>query len=570
MGKGKTAAFWVTAALVSCSLLLTVAPAGAQSRGLRAIRAAEMKKHLEFLAAREFRGRPAPSPEVDIASRYLALEARRLGLRPLLADGTYLQYFPVNIATLAREKSHVKLLTGAHEVVFGFPRAFCPGVRSAGEAGAVSGPLVFLGTHLSPPIADWARLSLPDLAGKIAVVVDAPPPPGPGQPPPGPGPLTSARTQLLRERGAVGLVTIIRPDRESNLARKGIEFDVAMSQSLSFPDVDTAFPDAAPASGQPTPPAQPRPLFLWVDVRHDAGAAILGLSPAELRGMFEAAASGRQVPARALDDRTLEISLEYDSVRSQTPNVVAWVEGTDPRLRGEYVVIGAHQDHLPPREGHIFPGADDNGSGSVAMLSLARAFVAQRPRRSVIFVWHTAEERGLIGAYYFVEHCPVPVEKISADLNLDMISRNDPGMIYLIGSNKLSTELDGAIRAANSRSSRLRLDATYESPLHPDRFFFRSDQLPYIRYGIPGVWFFCGTTADYHQETDLVERCDFVKMERVAKLVYLAAMDIGNRPRLLKLDVNPRVTRRGPENMKFDWRNPPPEPAGDRRPAERW
>ncbi len=128
-------------------------------------------------------------------------------------------------------------------------------------------------------------------------------------------------------------------------------------------------------------------------------------------------------------------------------------------------------------------------------------------------------------------------------------------MIYLIGSNKLSTGLDAAIHAANAKSSRLKLDYTYESPLHPDRFFFRSDQLPYIRYGIPGVWFFSGTTPDYHQATDTVDRCDFAKMEKVTKLVYLTAMDIGNRPGLLELDVNPQITERGAGNMKYDWRN---------------
>jgi len=273
--------------------------------------------------------------------------------------------------------------------------------------------------------------------------------------------------------------------------------------------------------------------------------------------MFMADAAGETVPARAMEGRTLEIAVHFNARRALTPNVVAWLEGSDRRLKDEYVVIGSHQDHLAPREGRVLPGADDNGSGTVGMLSLARAFVAQRPRRSVIFVWHSAEERGLIGAYYFVQHCPVPVGKISANLNLDMISRNDPDMIYLIGSNKLSTGLDAAIRAANERSARLKLDFTYESPLHPDRFFFRSDQLPYIRYGIPGVWFFSGTTPDYHQATDTVERCDFVKMEKVTKLVYLTAMDIGNRPGLLPLDLNPKITKRGPENMKYDWRRPP-------------
>ena len=127
--------------------------------------------------------------------------------------------------------------------------------------------------------------------------------------------------------------------------------------------------------------------------------------------------------------------------------------------------------------------------------------MVERPKRSVIFVWHTAEERGLVGAYYFVQHCPVPVEKISANLNLDMITRNDPNSIYLIGSNKISSELDRSFHDMNAASVKLTLDYKYEDPGEPNRFFFRSDHYPYMRYGIPGVWIFCGTTPDYHQET---------------------------------------------------------------------
>ena len=558
MKPARSAKFMKAAGWAAVLCLAAAAAAPAQSRGLKAIRADDMKKHLEFLAAPEFGGRPAPSPEVDIASLYVALEARRIGLKPLLPDGSYLQYFPVEVRSVAPEKSGLRLITEGRRMIFDFPRSFSPAGRSGGEEGAVSGEAVFLGTLLSSaPVEEWTGLTIPDLNGKVAVMLDAAQAAGPGQAVPGPGPLASARTRFLKDRGARGLVTVIRPEREKDLSLNGSGFEAPASRRTHFPDVETGYGETAapsPGSGTVTPPLPPP--FHWVDVRHDAAAAILGVAPAELEAMFASAASGKAVPARTLDGKTLEIAIYYDTRRSRTPNVVAWLEGTDRDLRGEYVVIGSHQDHLAPREGRVLPGADDNGSGTVGMLSLAKAFTAQRPKRSIIFVWHTAEENGLMGAYYFVQHCPVPVEKISANLNLDMISRNAPDMIYLIGSNKLSTGLDAAIHAANARSSRLKLDYTYESPLHPDRFFFRSDQLPYMRYGIPGVWFFSGTTPDYHQATDTVDRCDFAKMEKVTKLVYLTAMDIGNRPGLLELDVNPAVTRRGPGNMKYDWRKP--------------
>jgi Zn-dependent M28 family amino/carboxypeptidase len=192
------------------------------------------------------------------------------------------------------------------------------------------------------------------------------------------------------------------------------------------------------------------------------------------------------VPPKALTGKTAEIAVLFDHRTVTTPNVVAYLPGSDPVLKDEYVVIGSHHDHNPPREGRVFPGADDNASGCVAMFVIAKAMMLERPKRSVIFVWHTAEERGLVGAYYFVQHSPVPPEKISANLNLDMITRNDTNSIYLIGSTKISSELDRSFHAMNA-GVKLTLDYKYDDPAEPNRFFFRSDQYPYMRYGIPGV-----------------------------------------------------------------------------------
>ena len=256
---------------------------------------------------------------------------------------------------------------------------------------------------------------------------------------------TLARSRFLQEKGVLGMITIIRVEREKSLAENGLWFDV--SARLRFPEVETGIP-GVPAD---TPP----PSILQMDVRHDSGAALLGLSRVELDAMFTSATSGRTTDAREMEGRTIEIRLGFETRRTMTPNVVGWIEGSDANLKKEYIVIGAHHDHNPMREGRIYPGADDDGSGTVAMLSLAQALLLERPKRSVIFVWNTAEEKGLIGAYYFVQHCPVPVEKIT-------------------------------------------------------------------------------------------------------RLVYLTCLDIGNRPEILKLDLHPEITTRGPHNMKIKWQAPRP------------
>jgi hypothetical protein len=518
----------------------------AHSRGSKTIRAEDMKFHLRFLGAPEFRGRTTPSAELDIASKYIALTAERIGLKPLLPGGSYYQEVPVEVTTIIPQASRLRLIAGTRESVFYFPAEAAIGRNF--EAGKVSGEAVFLGYGLAAPQLNWDDTGGLDLKGKIAVILDAALPDGHVLKPADNRRLLMSRAGALRGKGAVAVVTVINQEREARLAEKGLPF--SLPERLRFPDVVTGS-EAAPAGAAP---AAPTPPFFQVEVRHDAGAAILGVAKADLVKMIETIRQGQRVAPHKMPGRKLEIELGVVTRKDTTLNVVAYAEGTDPTLRNEYVTISSHHDHNPMREGRIYPGADDNASGVVGMFEIAEALMVERPKRSVVFVWNTAEEKGLVGSYYFVQHCPVPVEKISANLNLDMISRNDTNRLYLIGSNKVSSELDASIQTMNTKAIGLKLDYTYEDPAHPDRFFFRSDQYPYIRYGIPGVWFFCGTTEDYHMEGDIEAKADYAKMEKVSKLVYLVAMDIGNKPALLKLDLRPEITARGVQNMKVGWR----------------
>jgi hypothetical protein len=533
----------------------------AQSKGVKVISAEDMKPYMRFLGSKEFRGRPAPSPELNIAAKYIAVEAARIGLKPLLPNGSFFQDVPVEVTTISSARSYLRVSGPAGELRLSFPQAFTTTARATNDWSA-SGGVVFVGSALNLPDPKWDDARGVDLRGKFAVIVDAQPPAtgGPGGPA---ATAQAARTRLLLEKGAVGLITIISRDRESNLVKNGLAFD--MTERLRFLDVETVNPAPRPVAGQPAAPAPPAtaapPALLYTaDVRHEAGAAILGVSMDELGRLFDQVGQNQPVAPKVLPGRALELAIFFDRRTQTTPSVVAYLPGSDPVLKNEYVVIGSHHDHNSMREGRVYPGADDNASGCVAMLEIAKALMVERPKRSVILVWHTAEERGLVGAYYFVQHSPVPPEKISANLNLDMESRNDPNGIYLIGSTKISSELDKSLRDMNAASVKLTLDYKYDDPAEPNRFFFRSDQYPYIRYGIPGVWIFCGTTEDYHQVGDVEEKVDYGKMEKVTKLTYLVAMDIGNKPALLKLDVRPEITTRGAHNMKVIWQQPLPTP----------
>lgn len=509
-----------------------------------------MKFHLQFLGAPEFRGRTTPSAELDIASKYIALTAQRIGLKPLMPGGSYYQEVPVEVTTIAPQESRMRLTAGVGERIFHFPADAVIGRNF--EAGKVTGEAVFLGYGLGAPQLNWDDTDGLDLKGKVAVILDPALPDDHVLKPVDNRRLLMSRAGALRGKGAIAVVTIINQEREARLAEKGLTF--SLPERLRFPDVVTGSEAMPSQTAAGAAPAAPAPPFFQVEVRHDGGAAILGVAKEGLVEMIETIRQGKRVAAKKMPGRKLEIELGVVTRQDTTLNVVAYAEGTDPVLRNEYLTISSHHDHLGMREGRIYPGADDNASGVVGMFEIAEALMVERPKRSVIFVWNTAEERGLVGSYYFVQHCPVPVDKISANLNLDMISRNDTNQLYLIGSNKISSELDASIQTTNTNSIGLTLDYKYEDPAHPDRFFFRSDQYPYIRYGIPGVWFFCGTTEDYHTEGDIEAKADYAKMEKVSKLVYLVAMDIGNKPALLGLDLRPEIKARGEQNMKVGWR----------------
>jgi hypothetical protein len=294
-----------------------------------------------------------------------------------------------------------------------------------------------------------------------------------------------------------------------------------------------------------------RPLpFERAEICHEVAAEILEVSESEIGGMFEMISRGQKVPTKEIPEIDIRLDVNIDSYRSSSRNVVALVEGTDPVLKNEYIVICGHHDGRGIDDGEIIPGADDNGTATVALMEIARALITERPKRSVILAWFTGEEQGMNGSQYFVNNCPVPAEKISACLNMDMIGRNDRDSLFLVGSDLLSKDLDASINRVNRKEGiNFGFDYRYSNLTHPQRVYFRSDHYPFVRFGIPGVWFFSGFTPDYHTSRDVTESVDYIKVFKTTRLVYLTAFDIGNMKELLKLDVNPAVTTRGIHNV---------------------
>jgi len=251
------------------------------------------------------------------------------------------------------------------------------------------------------------------------------------------------------------------------------------------------------------------------------------------------AASG---PAVRTAGARLTADLRADSYAYPSVNVIGRVRGTDAALRDEVVLYSGHQDHdgvrYPVDDDSIWNGADDEASVSSAMLAIARAFVKQPAKRTVLFVWHGAEERGLLGSRWHAAHPVVPLGQIAAVINGDMIGRNSPDSAALLGSqppHRNSTALVQMALDANARIGKFVIDSTWDRPTHPEGFYFRSDHLPYARLNVPAIYFTTMLHSDYHTPRDETKRIDAAKLTRMTQWMYLtgyAAATAARRPPL--------------------------------------
>ena len=478
------------------------------------------------------------------ATEFLAAEVRRLGLEPAGENGTYFQAVPMVERVLDSAASLTVDGTTLRPWDELIPRDQGKGTRPVDGATAVYGGV--WGDSTRP------LLPLEDAAGKLVVISAAPAADGT---PAG----TIVRSQATdRFRTAAGIVVATLDAIDAAGRRSLMEKGAALATNGG---------DEAPA-------------FMYTTRK--GAEAIMG---APLDGLA-AGTAGRTVRGQvAFGDRPAPYPVR---------NVVAMLPGSDPALRGELLAIGAHTDHegivavpedhdslrafnrvmrpeganstpgkptaaqqariqaildslrkvRPPRMDSVLNGADDDGSGSVAVLEIAELLARgpKKPKRSVLFVWHAAEELSLLGSDWFTRHPTVPRDSIVAQLNIDMIGRGmatdlpggGPGYLQLIGSRRLSTELGDTVERVNAEGKHgFEFDYTFDADGHPANYYCRSDHANYARYGIPVTFFSTGSHTDYHQLTDEVQYIDWEKLARVTRLiadVTLAVGDMGQRP----------------------------------------
>jgi Zn-dependent M28 family amino/carboxypeptidase len=504
------------------------------------VSAKQLSDYLYFVASDEMEGRDTPSRGLDTTAKFIGMNLSRWGFKPAGDDGTFYQKMALKRDAIDPAATSVEI--GGQKYSYGDDI-----VRASGNmSGKMTAKIVFAGNGWmvkSKNLNPYAGL---DVKGKIIAVFGEGPMGGRSLVPMPAGitqaDLTGTRgkdwadaTAYARENGAAGVMVLSSKFLAANWG--------AVTQMFGRSRMEVE------KLQRPQPAAQTGP------------APTVFLASEKLANAMFAGEAGNPLTGYTTSfelTKDFNFSIATKSETAWTQNVVAIWEGSDPVLKKEMVAIGAHYDHVginpnAPGPDKIFNGADDDGSGTVAVLSIAEALAKapKRPKRSVLFVWHCGEEKGLWGSEYFNKFPTVDIKQVIAQLNIDMIGRSKKdgntapqdkdlsgeNAIYVIGKDMMSSALGNVVSGVNAGYLNMTYDTRYDDPKDTNRFFFRSDHYNYAVNGIPITFWFDGVHVDYHGAGDSPDKIDYAKMEKVSRTILITLLkltDLKERPKIDK------------------------------------
>ena len=455
--------------------------------GFEAITIADARTWLAYLAGPECRGRGTGQPGFQKAAEYVAARFKEFGLKPIGDNGTYFQGVPFTRVTMDPAKSSITLSST--------DRAFFPSngfaVDSLTGDVAIDGSIVFARTNSKEATAPDPAV----FADKIVVLTSIE--------------QSALATQISRARPRA-ILTVVTGDKVESVAR--------ISRA---------------ASGDGQPGRAPRSVR--ARITRQLASELAGAADVDARMTLTSGNTAVEVvPATA----TAKLDLKSLREDIKVPNVVGAIEGSDPLLKHEHVGIGSHLDHMGESNGQVYWGADDDGSGSTALIMVAKAFSKNpvKPKRSIVFMAFCGEEMGLIGSGHYANNPIYPLKDMVAELQMDMVGRNEQkddeaasanvDTIHLVGSQRLSTQLHELVLEMNKYMG-------FQFEYDEEDVYTRSDHYQFASKGVPIAFLFSGFHPDYHQPTDTIEKINFDKITNAAKLFYMVAHEAANRPRLV-------------------------------------
>ena len=469
----------------------------------------ELKDHLYTYASDEFEGRETGTPGQKMAVEYIKSHYESLGIPAAKSDGDYFQKVPL-------QKSSVPV---GEVTINGASFTIGESVVSFAQAAGKYDDMVYLGYGIED--GTYSDYSNVDIQGKIVLIKSG-------------EPMEADSTYVL----SGGTKSSIWSNRSEAIGKKTqLAFDKGAKGVLYF--------DAGNYSRYSE-------YYTFIKNSSNHRMSLRAEANNALLMVLNAEAAKSLLPNIESDStpKNLDVAIEFNVESTghvDSENVVAVLKGSE--IPDEYIVISSHLDHIGvSSDGQINNGADDDGSGSVALLEIAEAFKKAKdkgygPKRSIIFLHVTGEEKGLLGSKYYTDYDPIfPLENTVANLNIDMIGRIDPkrkgnrNYIYLIGSDKLSTELHDLSEAINDKYTQIELDYKYNDENDPNRFYYRSDHYNFAKNNIPIIFYFNGTHADYHKPGDTPDKINYDLLENRARLVFHTAWEVANREKRIAVD----------------------------------
>ena len=482
----------------------------------------DLRKHLTILASDEFQGRETGQPGNDLASAYIAGELERIGIEPVVGD-SYFQ--KVDFKWISWDDISIYVGENRYKHLWDF-LSFPDKNMNLGTV--LSDDVIFLGYGIDDP--NYSDYKKANLKGKVIMINEGEPEGSDGN-------------YLISGNKDISIWSA-DPNKKLELAyKKGVKAVLIITsdiqQMLGENRKKLLGPTVVIGNKQEGMPKVANSCYISTNIAKD----IIGKKQAKIvKARKRIAEKGKSKKVK------LKTKLKLTQKRSDFSlagnNILGYIEGSDKKE--EMIIVSAHYDHVGMKGDEVYNGADDNGSGTTAILEMAEAFALAKkdgngPRRSVLFMWLTGEEKGLLGSEYYTNFPIFPLEKTIADINVDMVGRVDekyednPNYIYVIGSDRISTDLHKANEEVNQKYTQLTLDYTYNSEQDPNRFYYRSDHYNFAKNGIPSIFFFNGVHADYHKLTDTVEKINFDKMENVTKHIFHLAWKLSNQEAGLKI-----------------------------------
>lgn len=488
------------------------------------IKEEDLKKHLFELASDAYEGRETGQPGQKKAAEYLANYYHELNVAPCV-NGSYFQSYPLKKVTYTEStlQCNGKTFKFKDDFFFFGSDAMKP----------IESNVIFIGYGIEDSV--YSDYNGVDVKGKIVLCLSGEPTDKNGN-----SIFTGnttytdwtedfrSKVDLAQKKGAAAIL-IADAEYENYLPR--------IRYWLDQPRLTLDYPTNPDEVSLP-----------YAMISNKVADQILAASKKKSVLSYRAKINKKKKTVTIQLKKPLVFNTVQQATRVTAENVLAFIEGSDPKLKKEVVVVSAHYDHIGIVNGEINNGADDDGSGTVSAMEIAQAFVLAKneghgPRRSVLVLHVSGEEKGLLGSEWYSEFPIFPLENTVCDLNIDMIGRVDEehkdndNYVYVIGSDKLSTTLHAISENTNKTRTGLTLDYTYNDPDDPNRFYYRSDHYNFAKHKIPVIFYFSGVHEDYHQPGDDAEKIHFSKMTTIAKLVFYTAWEVANRDERLKVDV---------------------------------